>query len=344
VRPLAIKASGMVTPIGFSSAASCAAFRCGISGATETAFFSRAGEPLLGCPVPFEEPLRGFEKLVTMASGALKECLQEAAPPKSARVPIALCVSEPERPGRPEDLAAQVMAGLRAVLEFPLDKDSTTIARGRIGLAHALRWAENLVYGEDVAGCAVVAVDSLLTGPALDEFEEQDRLLTPENSDGFIPGEGAAALFLTRPQKTPAPQLVCLGLGFGREEAPVGSGKPFRGDGISAACRAALADAKCGYDDVQYRLADASGEQYGLKEAQLAIARTLRGKMKPEFPILHPADCIGETGAAIGPCLLGVALAASRKNYAPGNGAIAHLCADDGERAAILLKYREFRA
>jgi 3-oxoacyl-[acyl-carrier-protein] synthase-1 len=66
------------------------------------------------------------------------------------------------------------------------------------------------------------------------------------------------------------------------------------------------------------------------------MTRTLRAR-KERFEIWHPADCIGETGAAVGPCVLGVALAAARKSYSPGPGALCHFSGDDGDRLALVL-------
>jgi 3-oxoacyl-[acyl-carrier-protein] synthase-1 len=91
---------------------------------------------------------------------------------------------------------------------------------------------------------------------------------------------------------------------------------------------------------VHYRLTDLSGEQYGFKEAALALSRTLRQR-KLRFDLHHPADCIGEVGAAIGPCILGVARAAAEKGYAPGPGILCHLGSDDGARAALILRYQQ---
>ena len=62
---------------------------------------------------------------------------------------------------------------------------------------------------------------------------------------------------------------------------------------------------------------------------------------KEEFDIWHPADCIGEVGAAALPCMLGVALYAMRKRYAPGPAVLAHLGNDDGKRVALVLAARE---
>ena len=69
----AVLNSGMVTGVGFNAAATCAAIRCGISGAEETKFMFD-GEWLLGCQVPFEDNWRGREKLLRMVVPAIQEC------------------------------------------------------------------------------------------------------------------------------------------------------------------------------------------------------------------------------------------------------------------------------
>ena len=78
------------------------------------------------------------------------------------------------------------------------------------------------------------------------------------------------------------------------------------------AFRAALEDAGCTLGDLDFRITDVSGEQYMFKEAALAMTRLLR-KRKEEFDIWHPADCIGETGAAIGPVIFNVVMTATQK-------------------------------
>ena len=55
-QPLAIVGSGMVTGVGLSAPASCAAIRCAIDNFQETRFMDSGGEWLLGCEVPLEQP------------------------------------------------------------------------------------------------------------------------------------------------------------------------------------------------------------------------------------------------------------------------------------------------
>ena len=69
------------------------------------------------------------------------------------------------------------------------------------------------------------------------------------------------------------------------------------------AIRAALIEAGVALKDCDYRIADVNGEQFRFKEAALAITRLLRDT-KVLFSLWHPADCIGEVGAATLPAML----------------------------------------
>ena len=137
--------------------------------------------------------------------------------------------------------------------------------------------------------------------------------------------------------------LICRAVGFAKEEATIVSEKPLRADGLARAITATLNECQLDLADIDYRLIDASGEQYVFKEAALALTRLLRQR-KPEFDVWHPADCIGEVGAAALACMLGVALAAARDGYAPGKKVLCHLGNDDGKRAALIAQYVEGRA
>ena len=88
--------------------------------------------------------------------------------------------------------------------------------------------------------------------------------------------------------------------------------------------------------EIDYRIADLSGEQYRFKEASLALSRLIRAKREQQA-LWHPADCVGETGAAAVPLMLGVALTAARKRYAPGPMGLLQAANDDGRRIALVL-------
>jgi 3-oxoacyl-[acyl-carrier-protein] synthase-1 len=106
---------------------------------------------------------------------------------------------------------------------------------------------------------------------------------------------------------------------------------------LTAAFQQALAGAGLAMADVGYRIGTMSGEQFWFKEFDLATSRLLRGRH--EFMDLwHPADCIGEAGAASLPAAIGLALAAARKGFASGDPVLVAASNDDGSCAALILR------
>jgi 3-oxoacyl-[acyl-carrier-protein] synthase-1 len=339
VQPVAILASGMVTGVGLDAPSSCAAIRCAIDNFTETPFMDGGGEWILGSQVPLERPWRGLAKLVHMAVPAIRECLAQINGVHSDRIPLLLCVAEEQRPGRLEGLNDKLFQLIQTELGIQFHPGSGTIPRGHVSGALALMEARRLIYEEHVSYCIIAGTDSMLVAATLAAYEIENRLLTSNNSNGFIPGEAGCAVLVgppTPPGRTKQKELLCLGIGSGHEEATLASEQPLRGDGLVQAFRAAFAEANTTIANVDYRITDANGEQYWFKEAALAVARILR-VTKEGFEIWHPVDCIGEIGAAIGPCVLAVALAALRKNYHAGRGPLCHFGSDDGERLALVM-------
>jgi len=347
--PLAVLGSGMVTGVGLSSPATCAAMRAAISGFTETAFMNRGGEWVIGCPVPLESPWRGRPKLAHLAAPAIQECLSLlAGAVQTDDIPLLLCIAEKERPGRLNGLDEGLLPEIQKLLGRRFHPRSIVLARGRVGGAVAVDLARTLIYKEKMPLCLVAGVDSFLVAATLKAYESKSRLLTSDNSNGFIPGEAGAAVLLGPPSTARKAELRCLAIGFGREKATIHSEEPLRADGLVEAYRVMCADGGVTLDDADYRYTDCNGEQYGFKNDRLAFTRTVR-KLKDRFDHLHPADCIGEVGAAVGPCVMGLALTAAKKGYAPGNGELSppgkgvlcHFSNHEGDRAAMLRYFDE---
>lgn len=341
--PLAIRSTGMVTGVGWSTEASCAAIRVGITGFVETQFLYD-GEFIQGCPVPFETPFRGRAKLVEMAVLAIEEAISPLVADRHAtkQMPLLLCLSEYGRPGRFTGLDHTLLRDIAGRVGLDLHDESCAIAEGRVGGVKALNLARQIMERRsDVRRVLICGMDTLLASGTLNHYHERRRLLTADNSDGFIPGEAACAVLVEQAAAETPAVIAVTGIGFGEEPAPIDSEKPLRADGLVAAIKQAMIDAGVNYSQLAYRLTDNSGEQYGYKEAALAMARVVR-PVKPEFDILHPADCIGEVGAATVPLLLATASMAERKKYAPGrfmgDGVICHVGADDPPRAAFVIR------
>ena len=336
--PIAIQRTGLVTSVGLTAAASCAAFRAKLTNPTETRFTDAGGEWIMAHQVALDRPWRGLTKLAKMASMAIDEALEGIPKTEWPHLPLMLCVAENERPGRIAGLNDELFLRLQDELGARFAPQSTIVAQGRVGVAVALSQARILIDQAKLPRVLIVATDSLLTWPTLTHYAQRARLLTAHNSNGFMPGEGAGALLVGSWTRT-APELVCTGIGFARETAHIDSEEPLRADGLSQAIKGALDDAGCEMQDMDFRITDNSGEQFYFKEAALALSRTLR-KRKEEFDIWHPAECTGEVGATSGVSILTAARFACDKRYMKGASILAHMANDAGERAALSFRYR----
>jgi 3-oxoacyl-[acyl-carrier-protein] synthase-1 len=211
--------------------------------------------------------------------------------------------------------------------------ESRLIAAGRVSVAVALQHARTLVYEGPHAEVLIVFADSLLCSETLEFYDDEDRLLSPRNSNGFIPGEGGGALLVGRPAGRS--ELVCAGIGFAVESAHIRSDKPLRAEALAQAHKAAFIEGAYRIDDVKFRVCDLSGEHYYFKEAALAWSRLWRAHVdEPE--VWHPAESTGIAGAALGGVCVALTHSAFVKGYAPGDGVLIHFSDDTGQRASIV--------
>ena len=335
--PLAILGTGLVTSVGLSAAASCSAFRAKITNPFETRFIDSGGAWIMAHQVDLDLPWPGLIKLAKMAALAIEEALQDLDKNQWHRLPLLLCVAEADRPGRMNGLDDRLLPLIESELGVTFAPSSALVPQGRVGVAVALAKARALLASGEIPGALIVGADSLLSWPTLSHYERADRLLTESNSNGFMPGEGAGALWVGAGQHG-LPLTWCTGIGFGRERAHIDSGEPLRGDGLTQAIKASLNDAGREAHELDFRITDNSGEQYYFKEATLALTRTLR-QQKEAFDIWHPAECTGETGAASGVAVIAAADDACRKGYSPGPRILSHWANDAGQRAAVTLEF-----
>ena len=333
--PLTVLSTGMVSSVGLSAASSCAAVRAGLANPTELRVLNSKGEWQLGHKVPLAPELTGVGRLAHLARMSIEECLSEVPRGEWSGIPLLLCVAEHTRPGRVLMSDEEILARATSMPGATFARQSRVIAQGRVAVAVALQYARELLQTRTAVKALIVATDSLLHAETLRAFDGQGRLLTTSNSNGFLPGEAAAAILIGRADG--AADLAVEGLGFGVEPAPLGSERPLRADGLTRAIEQACAEAHCEMFDLDFRITDLAGEQYYFKEAALALSRKLR-RRKEEFALWHPSECIGEVGAAIGPVLIAVAAGAFRGAYAAGPRALVHIGNDSGERSAVILR------
>jgi 3-oxoacyl-[acyl-carrier-protein] synthase I len=331
----AILSTGLVTSVGLSAPAACAAIRAKMTNPTETRFNDSQGQPIMAHQVPLGRPWRGRTKLVKMAAMAIEECLAVVPREQWPSMPLVLCVAERDRPGRLEGLDDELFADIQHELQTEFAPQSLIVPHGRVSVGAALKHAREMLARARAPLVLVAGTDSLLSWPTLRAYESGERLLTEANSNGFMPGEGAGAVLVGPAGRSG--QLTLTGIGFAMEAATILTEDPLRGDGLTRAIQNGVLEAGCELDDIDFRISDVAGEQYYFKEAALALGRALK-RRRESFDMWHPAECIGETGAAAGLACLAVAVMATRKRYAPGRAVLVHASADHGQRTAIVAR------
>lgn len=336
---LVIESTGMVTCAGLNAAATCAAIRAAVANFTEAKFMDRRGERIVAAQVPDEEGTFSTSRLARFLALAIEDCLRDVERASWSRLPLLLCVAERERPGRPDDLERQLLEELQKQLALSFRPKPIVVPQGRVSAAVALLRARKLLYEKGVPRVLIAGADSYLVASTLRAFENENRLLSSANSNGFIPGEGAAAILLGRsPGPSKEPWFRIRGVGFGLEPATIHGDDPLLANGLTAAIKGAVADAAMDWSQISYRISDLAGEHYHFKEASLAALRAVR-EAKASFDLWHPADCVGATGAVAGLICYAVANDAAGKRYAPGPGALLHFSADGQARAGVVGLY-----
>jgi 3-oxoacyl-[acyl-carrier-protein] synthase-1 len=182
-----------------------------------------------------------------------------------------------------------------------------------------------------------VFVDSYIDDDRLAALDHDMRLKTALVSDGIVPGEAGVAILMESPGTADQRQAVPLGLvgpvGLGQEPQIRSSDKESSGRGLSEALRAALVNAPPKAS--RWCLCDLNGQSYRAAEWGVVLAR-LAAELSTVKRVSHPADCVGDIGAATGGILIAQALAGFARKYARADEAILWASSSEhGLRAAL---------
>ncbi|MCG8429237.1 MAG: hypothetical protein MI754_17945 [Chromatiales bacterium] len=343
--PLSIAGLGMVSCLGFGAEINAMVMRCGYDGFTQTVFNQPYNaEKQIGAPIDTE--LQGSEKMVHMLKAVIQHAIHNL-PPYYENLPILFCLPEKSVPGIVNDEETFNNILNRALVDIdlgPLHPQSAVFWQQRCGFVSALDLAQQLIYQGDQNYVLIVGLDSLLNRSTIayyagDLYGEGRRLLGEEYSNGFIPGEAACAVLVSRPNGK-QPEVVIASVGEAEEPATIGDENlVMKGQGLSAAINRASESAAIAVHETAFRVASVSGEDYFFTEAALAHYKTLKKKL-PSHPLWHPADNVGEVGAAVGGIMIIMTYYAFTKGYAPGNTALCHISNDNRQRGAFIMQYR----
>jgi 3-oxoacyl-[acyl-carrier-protein] synthase I len=332
--------AGLVCSVGLNASAACAAMRAGVSNLTELPYWDSNNLPVVGATIPsLNLDLQFGPRLVEMLARALSDCLSGSSEWPLEKVPLLVGLAEPGRPGAGGQLVKCIIEQVQEKLKVKFHPSlSQAIPMGHTAGFQGLRIARELLQTSDIPGCLVCGVDSYINASSLFWLDKNWRLKRINHTDGIIPGEAAAVIYVQRQvsSKTEA-RVEVVGLGFAHEKATIFSEEPLLALGLANAGRQALAEAGFGFHQLDFRLSDVTGENYGFREHALMEGRLARVVRKEPQPLWHAADSIGDTGAAAGVVQLVRATEAWAKRYAPGTRAACFASALSEDRAVALL-------
>lgn len=349
---LGLTAHFVLSPVGLDAETTCAALRAHVSRLRQTDIYlplpigpeAEAEAPLVaGCVPELDPTVQGPERLLTLALGALRGLIERASMARAelSRTGILIALPSEDEVTTAWKLRDSFMAALlaRAGLREVAQERRAVSLGGNAGLPSLLRTAVTWMDARSVEQCIVLGVDSHIDFGRLRALDLAYRLKSERGVDGFVPGEAAVALLVERIGPRIATRRPCLSRltlpQMADEPRPMSGDKPSTGTALSTVLRGAIASLPKGRLP-GWILCDMNGESYRGFEWGLARVR-LGDHLAGRLTIQHPADCIGDTGAACAGLLVSCATQAYLRGYAPEDAALVWTASTDGARAAMLV-------
>jgi 3-oxoacyl-[acyl-carrier-protein] synthase-1 len=343
-KKLYINNIGMITSSGADAAMSIAAIRAGINTCCETEHIAKNTMPMKMARLPKGalEPLNDLvaqsndlspykKRLIQLAKPALLETCHYSA----LKMPGPLFLAGPQA-GSDGALALNhtLLHALHkeSGVEFNLE-NSRLINTGRTGGHQAIELAFKYMESTNQDYVLVGGVDSYEDCLTLGRLDEQNRVLTTGRTDGFAPGEAAGFLLLMSEKAAlhlNKQNSACLYRpGFADEPGHMYSDEPYRGDGLANAVRTAVAQSDGNPISTVY--SSMNGENFWAKEMGVSFTRN-QASFADGVSVEHPADCIGDIGAAFGPIMVGIISQSNKGHY------LALCSSDRKDRAALCMQ------
>ena len=348
-RPVVVVGVGMMTAVGLTAPETAASVRASMMQFSETSIRDHRFEPFVLAVVPDEGLPELHERLVNTIGLTSREMrllrlahlpLVESLGPlidRGIRPPLMLALPEMEttlpldRPAFLEWLSTQAGGVFDAA-------GSHASFMGRAGGLAAIGHAADLVRSGRLEFALAGGVETYRDLYLLGTLDMERRVKSAVHLDGFIPGEGGGFVLVAsesaaaRAKLTPLARVSPVVQGF--EEGHLYSAEPYRGDGLALVVQQ-LVQAKNGAGPIQEVYSSMNGENHWAKEWGVSFIRN-SAAFVGEHGMHHPADCYGETGAACGPLLVGLAATGMAKRLV-GSPALVYASSDRGERAALTL-------
>ena len=347
---IAITAIGAISPVGASGEQTCASIRAGITRFSEHVWFEGTPNdpewderlPLTAASVETLDPfIDGEERLMQLAIPALTEILKNAKLKRAHLKKCALLLALPQTDTGTKSLKLGAEFVRTLCKRTGLDHFATisTSQAGHAGVFILLEQAAKLLNDGSIDFCIVGGIESYLLEERLDFLDQNRRIRTDRNVDGFIPGEAAAMVLLERrvsaEQRGMPVSATISSAVFENEPQTIHSDRASTGAGLATVLSRVFTTGAASRAEWIY--CDLNGESYRAFEWGVIRSRcsTLLGDMRK---LVHPADCVGDVGAATGALLLACAQQAFKRGYAAAHEALLWVGSDSGLRSALIVK------
>jgi 3-oxoacyl-[acyl-carrier-protein] synthase-1 len=345
--PVVVVGVGMLTAVGLSAPATAASARAGIAMFVETGIHDHRFEPFVLAEVaedvlaplqPSLQALGGLTsremRLLRLAGPPLVECLGALAG-SDLRPGLMLALPDIETT-IPLDRGAFLgwLAQQAGDVFDPARSDALFV--GRAGGLLAVDAAAATIRSGRATFALAGGVDTYRDLYVLGTLDMEKRVKSAAHLDGFIPGEGAAFVLLASAAAAARAELTALATvtpaSTGVEPGHLYSEEPYRGDGLAAVVRQ-LAESGDVTPPIREVYSSMNGENHWAKEWGVSFIRN-RALFDEEHGLHHPADSFGDTGAASGPLMVGLAALGISAGYRH-QPALVYCSSDRGDRAAL---------
>lgn len=339
---LAVTGLGLVTPVGLTAEPSIAALRAGVSRletlpGTSIAAGENEQEPIIGARVSeLTDGLLGQPRLKAMMQPALQDCLTDSAVSADRRIGIFLGTSGSSPANRHVQYDDAVKKNLLDCIPDGLEVAyARLIQTGRASVLGGVRDAARALSEGTIDVALVGAADSWVTPRALHWLRQEGRLPEYPRHTGTLPAEAAGFVALETAQaagQRGARTYATITASAGANESAIW-GEANNGVALAHAIRGVSEGVT---DTHALVISDLDGERYRAMEWVMAQPKSMWYSETHEH--WNPADCIGDSGAAMGAIMLAWGSAALFKGYARTGRVLVWGASDEGAREAVMLE------
>jgi 3-oxoacyl-[acyl-carrier-protein] synthase I len=333
--PLVISGYGMVSSIGITADQTCTSLDAGIGRKTimSELYFCRAADPefedgtaLLAAPISWlverRDAFGPAEWLSMIAEKAFSDLLDNSAYTDEQFSTTGLFISLPPMLNQSAGMKDEFIYRFHNLIEqdiFPCEEYSF---EGHSGVIFMIEKAWQQLDSGTITRAIVGGIESCLFPEWLDKLDNDYRIKSRRNIDGYIPGEIAAFIIIEKDSvkrdKNKAAFLI----------------DGLAADNSAGGLKKVVSDLLVESGEHPVIVSDMNGESKRMND--WGMVKTALGERLGAPVILeHPADCLGDMGAASGTALTIIAMYYLKNKYPDKQSALILTSSDHKERRAI---------